>query len=51
MDNNNGNLPTFALEVSKPFILRYENPKNFMIIEPSCGSHENPSSLNSKMLD
>jgi hypothetical protein len=27
MDNTNGNLLTYASEVSKPFILRYENPK------------------------
>ncbi len=48
---NMDNFPTFALEVSKPFILRYKNPKIFMIIELACGSHENPFSSNSKMLD
>jgi len=51
MDNTNGNLPTFASKMSKPFILRYENPKIFMIIESACDSHENPSSSNSKMPD
>ncbi len=51
IDNTNGNLPTSILEVSKPFIFRYENPKIFMIIEPACGSHENPSSSNCKMPD
>jgi hypothetical protein len=49
MDNTNGNLFTSALEASKPFILKFENLKIFMIIELDCGSHENPSSSNSGM--
>jgi hypothetical protein len=50
MDNTDGNLPTYVSKVSKSFIFRYENPKFFMIIELACGSHENLSSPNSKML-
>jgi hypothetical protein len=48
MGNVDGNLPTFASEVSEPIILRDENPKILKIIELAYGSHENPSS-NSKM--
>jgi hypothetical protein len=49
MDNTNGNLPSFASKASKPFILKYENLKIFMIIKPICNFHENPSSPNSEM--
>jgi len=49
MDNTDGNLPTSISKVSKPSILKYENPKIFMIIVSTCGSHENPSSSNLKM--